>query len=208
MNASAIPIAACFVLWAAVHSILASLRVKRWTERTMGQSVKRWYRIGYNAIGAITFFPLLAMLVVLPDRMLYVIPAQWRWLTLCGQAIALIALLWTLAQTHPMHFVGLSQLLADDPAEEGSLQVRGFYRYVRHPLYLFSLILIWLMPAMTANLATVNVLTALYFAVGSVFEEKRLLVEFGEAYAAYQRRVPRLIPRLKRHTPTCPSQNL
>ena len=133
MTSSAISIGAYFVLWAALHSFLASLRAKRWTERTMGQAVKRWYRLGYNAIGAITLIPLLAMLVVLPDRTLYVIPAPWRWLALCGQAMALIALLWTLTQTDPMHFVGLSQLLVEDATEQASLQVRGFYRRVGDP---------------------------------------------------------------------------
>jgi protein-S-isoprenylcysteine O-methyltransferase Ste14 len=37
-----------------------------------------------------------------------------------------------------------------------------------------------------------------YLYLGSLFEERRLRVEFGEAYADYQRRVPRMIPRLRR----------
>jgi protein-S-isoprenylcysteine O-methyltransferase Ste14 len=73
--------------------------------------------------------------------------------------------------------------------------VRGFYCYVRHPIYSFSLLLLWLTPAMTVNLLTVYVLTTLYFYVGSLHEERRLLAEFGEAYRDYQQQVPRLIPR-------------
>jgi protein-S-isoprenylcysteine O-methyltransferase Ste14 len=47
---------------------------------------------------------------------------------------------------------------------------------------------------MTTNLLTTYLLFTLYFYFGSVFEERRLLAEFGEAYQDYQRRVPRFIP--------------
>jgi protein-S-isoprenylcysteine O-methyltransferase Ste14 len=60
---------------------------------------------------------------------------------------------------------------------------------------LFGILFIWLTPAMTMNLLTLYVLTTLYFVVGSVHEEHRLLDEFGAAYRDYQRQVPRLIPR-------------
>jgi protein-S-isoprenylcysteine O-methyltransferase Ste14 len=106
-----------------------------------------------------------------------------------------------MAQTGPLHFLGLTQLLTPEPQEHGALQVRGLYCYVRHPLYFFSLVMLWLVSVMTANLATANVLIALYFWIGSIFEEQKLLTEFGAAYADYQRRVPRLIPRLKRCYP-------
>jgi protein-S-isoprenylcysteine O-methyltransferase Ste14 len=47
---------------------------------------------------------------------------------------------------------------------------------------------------MTLNLLTTYILFSFYFYIGSFFEERRLLAEFGAAYQAYQQRVPRLIP--------------
>ncbi|NJN97397.1 MAG: hypothetical protein HC875_26600 [Anaerolineales bacterium] len=47
---------------------------------------------------------------------------------------------------------------------------------------------------MTLNLLVTYLLLTLYFYVGTFFEERRLLMEFGSAYRAYQQRVPRLIP--------------
>jgi protein-S-isoprenylcysteine O-methyltransferase Ste14 len=88
----------------------------------------------------------------------------------------------------------LSQLLARRSTDD-TLQVRGFYCYVRHPLYLFAILFVWLTPAMTVNMATLYSLITLYFVVGSVHEEGRLVAQFGAAYRAYQRQVPRLIPR-------------
>jgi protein-S-isoprenylcysteine O-methyltransferase Ste14 len=46
----------------------------------------------------------------------------------------------------------------------------------------------------TSTLALFFGLT-LYIYIGSIFEERRLIAEFGEAYREYQRSVPRLIPR-------------
>ena len=201
MATSIIVIATYFFLWAALHSLLASLRVKRWAQRTLGQGTSRWYRLAFNAVAGLTILPWMALIVLLPDRTLYAIQTPWRWATISIQALALSAMLWTLAQTGATHFVGLAQLLADDSDQGGPLQVRGFYCYVRHPLYLFALTLLWLTPVMTVSIATANVLITLYFYIGSVFEENKLLVEFGEAYADYQRRVPRLIPHLRRCYP-------
>jgi protein-S-isoprenylcysteine O-methyltransferase Ste14 len=147
-----------------------------------------------------TTLPMVAMGALLPDRTLYVVPTPWRWLMIGGQVAALAGAAGAVLQTGPSYFLGLSQLLARRSTDDGcdpvdALQVRGFYCYVRHPLYLFAILFVWLTPAMTVNLATLYGLITLYFVVGSVHEEGRLVTEFGAAYRAYQRQVPRLIPR-------------
>jgi protein-S-isoprenylcysteine O-methyltransferase Ste14 len=51
---------------------------------------------------------------------------------------------------------------------------------------------------MTTTLLALYAAFSLYLYVGSLFEERRLLAEFGQAYEDYQRRVPRLMPRIGR----------
>ena len=201
MRSSILILACYFTVWAGLHSFLASQRVKVWAEQTVGLAIRRWYRLIYNAAAAITISPMLILAIVLPDRGLYVAPPPWRWAMIGIQALALGGLGWTVLRTGPLHFAGLEQIWTKQPAAESPLQVRGLYCYVRHPLYMFSLILLWLTPTMTANLLILYALTTLYFLVGSVHEERRLLAEFGEAYRDYQQRVPRLIPRLRRCYP-------
>lgn len=195
MLSSVLALMLFFVMWALVHSLLASLPCKNWTRRVLGAWVDRWYRLAFNVFAAITILPIFPMLAFLPDRMLYVVPAPWRWLMRGGQVLALAGLVGSFLQTDVFHFLGLSQLFAHQPTQTGPLEVRGFYCYVRHPNYSFSILLLWLTPAMTVNLLTVYILITLYFYVGSFHEERRLLAEFGDAYRDYQQQVPRLIPR-------------
>lgn len=74
--------------------------------------------------------------------------------------------------------------------------VNGLYRWMRHPLYTGGLLLIWLTPVMTVNTLTLIIVLSIYLVVGAVFEEHRLVQEFGEQYTAYQQQVPMLIPKL------------
>ena len=195
---SVVVLAVYFVVWAVVHSLLASMRVKRWARERLGAGVDRWYRLAYVAFAVVTVLPTLVMVALLPDRTLYVVPAPWLWVMLGGQVLSLAGILGAVFQAGPSYFLGLSQLFARRSGGAGPLQVRGFYCHVRHPLYLFSILFIWLTPALTVNVLVLYVLITLYFIVGSVHEEKRLLAEFGAAYRDYQRQVPWLIPRLRR----------
>jgi protein-S-isoprenylcysteine O-methyltransferase Ste14 len=74
------------------------------------------------------------------------------------------------------------------------LVIRGPYLWVRHPLYLFSILLIWACPDVTADRLLFNVLWTAWIYVGSILEEADLVAEFGETYRDYRRRVPRLVP--------------
>ena len=183
-----------FVSYAVVHSLLAGLQVKNWARKTFGPATDRWYRLFYNIFAAITVLPLFLLLALLPDHTLYVIPARWRWLMVGGQLLGLLGAGLAVIQTNPFYFLGLSQLFAEKPAERGPLIVTGLYNWVRHPIYTFSLLFIWLTPLMTVNLFVTYLLFTIYFYSGSIYEERRLVAEFGTAYQEYQQQVPRLFP--------------
>ncbi len=183
-----------FTAYAILHSVLAGLPIKNWGRRIFGPGFERWYRLVYNIVAGLTLLPLFPLLAWLPTQTLYLVPAPWRWLMVGGQVLALVGLAAALWQTGLFHFLGLAQLIAEQPAASGQLSLNGFYGWVRHPLYFFSLLVLWLTPVMTINLLTAYLLFTLYFYFGSIYEERRLLAEFGAAYQAYQQQVPRLIP--------------
>jgi protein-S-isoprenylcysteine O-methyltransferase Ste14 len=102
-----------------------------------------------------------------------------------------------LKQTGMTSFIGLRQVLLPEDTFPPKLITDGFYRYVRHPLYTAGLVIIWLIPTMTCNLLALNLGLTIYIIVGAYFEERKLLDEFGDAYAEYRRHTPMLIPGLR-----------
>lgn len=184
------------VLWGIVHSIMASLKFKAILEKMLGAQAMRFYRLFYNIFSAISFLPVLWLMRVLPDRTLYQISAPWMYLILFGQFLAIIGLIVGLFQTDAWEFAGLRQIIAPNGEENGKLVIKGLYKYMRHPLYTFGLLFIWLTPVMTVNMLVLYISATIYIVIGAYFEERKLCREFGDAYAEYQSSTPMLVPRL------------
>lgn len=189
-----------------LHSLLASHTAKVLARRLFGDRHTRgWYRLLYNVLAAISLLPALVLVLALPDREVYRIPPPFSFLALGIQALGVAGMAYSIYQLDFPHFAGLRQLAgwlkhterrSESDTSTSRLVVDGLHRYVRHPLYTSSLIVLWLISPMTVNRLAFVAGAALYFYTGSIFEERKLAAEFGEAYREYQRRVPRLIPRL------------
>jgi protein-S-isoprenylcysteine O-methyltransferase Ste14 len=182
-------------LWGVVHSWLASIRFKNYLRRTFGDNFMRMYRLLYNLFAVISILPVLYLMIVLPDKTLYHVPPPWNYLMRAGQVISLLFLFVAVLQTDVLSFVGLRQLIEEE--KKGDLVVNGLYRFVRHPLYTFSLGILWLSPSMTVNSFIVYAALTIYILIGIVFEERKLLREFGREYAAYKSMTPMLLPGIK-----------
>ena len=182
-------------LWGVVHSIMASLGFKALLQQTFGDRFMKFYRLLYNFFSVLSFAPILYLMIVLPNRDLYQVSPPWSYLMLAGQGISALMLLAAVLQTDVFHFVGLRQIVSDE--KKGNLITSGLYRYVRHPLYTFGLLILWLSPSMTVNSLIVYISLTIYILVGAYFEERKLLREFGQAYAEYKNVTPMLIPGLK-----------
>ena len=72
--------------------------------------------------------------------------------------------------------------------------VKGPYRWVRHPLYFFILIMIWLCPDLSTDRLFFNFMWSVWIIIGAHLEERDLAREFGNVYRNYQKSVPMLFP--------------
>lgn len=94
-----------------------------------------------------------------------------------------------------MGLSGLRSLVQEENYSE--LHISGIHRYVRHPLYLGTFLFIWglFIVFPTLSLLISNSVITIYTLIGIKLEEKKLVLEFKEQYKAYQKTVPKLIPK-------------
>ena len=183
--------------WAVFHSWLAALRTKQLARELFGEQIDRYYRLIFVGVAILTLAPILGMVVFLPSRLIWRIPLPWLYLTVFIQCLALVGLIVTVFQTDLLTFSGFRQLA--DPKAEAShaLVTDGMYGMVRHPIYLFSILIFWLFPYMTDLILAVVIASTLYFVFGTIPEERKMIETHGKTYLKYRDRVPRLIPWTK-----------
>src|SRR5687767_4921473 len=99
MFKSIIKIAAATILFAGIHSLLATKAAKRVATKILGEQKRNaLYRPFYNAQALITFGALVLYGISLPDRDIYRIRRPFSWLMRFVQACFLIYLLYGVKQ--------------------------------------------------------------------------------------------------------------
>lgn len=191
---------ALLALFAVLHSWLAGSGIKAAVRERIGeQAYEAYYRLGYNVWSIVTLLPVVIALLLNPGQVIWQTEGVVSILFLVIQAAGLLGMLISLMQIDLLRFGGLRQVIAYRsgqklPLPDEPLQVNGVYRLVRHPLYLFSLMMIWPLSVMTEGFLAFAIGSTLYFIFGSLLEERRLLGAYGEAYRRYQAQTPWLIP--------------
>ena len=203
MFKSIIKIAAGTLLFAGIHSLLASRAAKERALKLLGgRKGKGLYRPLYNALAIASFGGLGLYGIGLPDRKLYRVSGAPAWLMHSVQFCFLLYLVNGVRQIGFLKFAGITNFRAlitgqsfipQAPEGQGpilenghQMKITGPFLFSRHPLNFGMLPIIWLMPQMTLNLAAFNLITTLYLIFGSVHEEKRLKRSYGQAYVDYQ----------------------
>ncbi len=105
------------------------------------------------------------------------------------------------SQVNPLELMGLQQVyfhFIGKPEPDAEFTEKFPYRLVRHPIQLGVIIGIWAAPTMSMSHLLLSASMTLYIFIGLYFEEKELVKLFGETYREYQRRVPLVLPFLKR----------
>jgi protein-S-isoprenylcysteine O-methyltransferase Ste14 len=184
------PVAADLVLFsvfAGHHSVCARDPVKRWIAAQVPAPLVRSV---YVWIASLLFIAVMAFWQPIGGEIF----AAHGLRAAAHVAVQLFGV-WTISRAvaaiDPLELAGIRP--AADAA--AGLQVTGVYRWVRHPLYLG-----WVMATlgaghMTGDRLVFSLVAALYLAVAVPWEERSLVRDFGDAYAAYRRRVRwRMIP--------------
>jgi methanethiol S-methyltransferase len=192
-----------FFLFAASHTFLASRKLKVGLAEKIGNKIA-FYRLFYNVTSMIFFF-VFYELSPKPDVIVYDLHYPLDIITFALQVLSLAGLLWAVRPISLLEFSGISQIkkylrsnyLVEDLDEKTELKIVGAFKLVRHPIYLFSILFLSFRPGMDLFYFVTLICTIIYFYVGSVYEERKLVEVFGERYLEYQINVPRIIPWIK-----------
>jgi protein-S-isoprenylcysteine O-methyltransferase Ste14 len=128
---------------------------------------------------------------------LLALPGSLRWLPRAFSALAVLAFIWGVRALRVFDPFGRMVLLAHLRGRRLPtlpLVVRGPYLWVRHPLYSCMLVLIWSVPEISLDRFVFNALWTAWIVLGTIWEERDLVVEFGDRYRHYQQTVPMLLP--------------
>lgn len=186
------------ILWLAyglLHSVLASHQVKCFFEQKLG-STFRYYRLMYNGLAFILLIGLLWYQRLLPKERLW--PVEW-WVDGLASALfwggVLIALK-ALRGYDLREFLGISAPAS--LATPNEFRTGGLLRYVRHPLYTGTILAVWglFLREATLQALIMGVCVTAYIRIGIVYEERKLVRDFGDTYVEYRRRVAMLFPKL------------
>ncbi|MCX6216097.1 isoprenylcysteine carboxylmethyltransferase family protein [Spirosoma sp.] len=179
-----------WAIFGAFHSLTAAHWFKSLFFRYIAQP---YYRLLYNGLAIFTFIPVIHTLRLAPAEPVYDwLGSVWigGYLIAVGAFLALVALRkYDLAE-----FIGWP--INHPTATNGQLQQTGLFKYVRHPLYLGTLIslagLIAFQPYWKNLLFSLAAFG--YIRIGIFYEERKLVETFGWQYIHYRQRVPMLVP--------------
>jgi protein-S-isoprenylcysteine O-methyltransferase Ste14 len=185
-----------WVLWCTLHSTLIATPVTDYLKKKLGDRF-RFYRLFFNAVSLATLLPVVYYSIPIRQTPLF----RWEGPLMIVKYL-LLATSITLFVAGGRHysmsqFLGVRQIKTGRAnhtlSEYDTFDTSGILSAIRHPWYTASLMLIW---AGDISLSTllINIVISIYFVIGTILEERKLLLEFGENYREYQKNVSMFIP--------------
>lgn len=175
--------------------------IRRGARQRLAKRIPTTYHPALYSIASGVFLCALVVAWQPTTDFLFHLRGSARWLSAAIAFLAAAGFAWGVHSLRAFDAFGtapLKAVLRGTTAPPCPFVARGPYRCVRHPLYLFMLLLIWSTPRFSTDQLLFNLLWTAWIVVGTKLEERDLLVEFGRTYREYQESVPMLIPSTPR----------
>ena len=191
---SLVPLGIAFVAYFVMHSLLASLWLKRWVHHKWPKLMHA-YRLTYNFLAVLLLIPLLWFMHHNMGPLVWQWSGALSWIMKGLTIAAVLGFIGSLKTYDNKVFLGVTQWRnrhaeINDPEH---FHISTLHRFVRHPWYFFILVILWTQDLHLTQLIAYSLISA-YLIIGSKMEERKLIVRYGKAYQEYIRHVPGLIP--------------
>ena len=175
------------------HSIMVRRGFKQWLGKYMPDIYHNAFYGITSAIAlllVLVFWQKSSTLVVRADGIIF-------WLLYVLFFLLLAGFFWGSKSLGSFDALGVKPLMryiTDRPGKPQQIIAKGPYRWSRHPLYLFMIVLIWSCPVLNLDRLIFNIMWTFWIVIGTFLEDRDLHREFGSQYLEYSSRVPMLIP--------------
>lgn len=191
-------LALLWAIWCLLHSLFITHTFIRWLERWIPRYLP-FHRLVYNCCSLLTFALVALYEKTLPHQVLY----EFSNLAELGR-IALfsvgVVLFMAGAKTYDLfQLAGLRQLATQKTHRVLNSTNRykrsGISNATRHPWYLAAFFVVWFNSrTIDVNGLITNTIFSIYLVLGTLQEERKLVLEFGEEYRQYQKEVSMFLP--------------
>lgn len=193
-----IVLALVWATWCLLHSLFITRTAVRFLERWLPRYYP-YHRMVYNSSSLLTFLLVSIYEHSLPRQALYQFSnlAELGRITLFSLGVVLFLVG---AKNYDLfQFAGLRQLFTKKNHlalnRDKQFKKTGISGMTRHPWYLAAFMVIWCNSKILYDQSLItNTVFSIYLVLGTLQEERKLVLEFGEEYRQYQREVSMFLP--------------
>ncbi|WP_153797768.1 methyltransferase family protein [Foetidibacter luteolus] len=189
-------LAVLWIAYAFFHSFFAAEAVKQRMMKAMGRSYK-YYRFYYAVFAFVTLIAVVMYHAGINNSPLFWNAAAWQKVVAVVAGVAGAIIMSVCARVYFSEMTGLDAF--SNKTHTIGLVKTGLHKYMRHPLYAGTLLVIWalfLWKPSLKNLISCGINT-LYVVIGGWLEEKKLVARFGNSYRSYAAKTPLFFFKIK-----------
>lgn len=184
------------------HSFFARNFFKTFLKSIFGQFfINNLYPLIYFLSQCIIFVLIYDLILNLkPNKIFFSLNTEFQTLIFFLNKLSNIFLILTIFHFDIGKFIGLSQLFNLKKRDKVIYKINDYYlyRYIRHPMYLGILLTFLTSTTIYTDLFFINFFCILlYVEIGSFFEEKSLIIKFGNHYEKYRSITKKYIPFIR-----------
>ncbi len=185
-------------MWCIIHSGMISLSFDKFVKNQLKSNYK-FYRLFYNLVALVTFVPLVLFQLSLKGMVLFRWEGNLMFLQITLFAIVILLFISGGLKYDMLQLFGIRQIKSgvshSTLSESGDINTSGILGITRHPWYLAALIFIWICSRdMYISTFIFNIILSIYIIIGTVLEERKLIIELGDNYRDYKEKVSMLFP--------------